>query len=410
VDDTFDIESEDVVRAVFFGLGADGTVGANKNSIKIIGEGTEGEVQGYFVYDSKKSGGITISHLRFGPRPIRAPYLIRQASFVACHQWNFLERYDMLKLAAVGAVFLLNAPGAADRVWDALSADVQDAIIRKKLRVFVVDAARVAKELGLGGRINTIMQSAFFGLSGVLPREEAVAKIKDAIRRSYERKGGEIVKRNVEAVDAALVHVSEIEIPNAVTSRDARPPAVSTAAPDFVRRVTAMIVAGEGDLLPVSAFPPDGTWPTATARWEKRGLAAEIPIWDKTFCIQCNKCAIVCPHAAIRRARERAVRVPVAAVQVPRAPRARLHDPGRPRRLHRLQPVRSGLSRPRQVEPQTEGDQHAAAGRAPRRRAAELRLLSRASRDGQDVDHPRRQEYAVRRASLRVLGGLCGLR
>jgi pyruvate-ferredoxin/flavodoxin oxidoreductase len=300
VDDTFDIESEDVVRAVFFGLGADGTVGANKNSIKIIGEGTEGEVQGYFVYDSKKSGGITISHLRFGPRPIRAPYLIRQASFVACHQWNFLERYDMLKLAAVGAVFLLNAPGAADRVWDALSADVQDAIIRKKLRVFVVDAARVAKELGLGGRINTIMQSAFFGLSGVLPREEAVAKIKDAIRRSYERKGGEIVKRNVEAVDAALVHVSEIEIPNAVTSRDARPPAVSTAAPDFVRRVTAMIVAGEGDLLPVSAFPPDGTWPTATARWEKRGLAAEIPIWDKTFCIQCNKCAIVCPHAAIR--------------------------------------------------------------------------------------------------------------
>jgi pyruvate-ferredoxin/flavodoxin oxidoreductase len=300
VDETFDIESDDVVRAVFFGLGADGTVGANKNSIKIIGEGTEGGVQGYFVYDSKKSGAITISHLRFGPRPIRAPYLIRRASFVACHQWNFLERYDMLKLAAVGAVFLLNAPGAADRVWDELPSDVQDAILRKKLRVFVVDAAQVAKELGLGGRINTIMQSAFFALSGVLPREEAVAKIKDAIRHSYERKGGEIVKRNVEAVDAALDRVSEIEIPQSVTSRSARPPTVPVAAPDFVKRVTAMILAGDGDLLPVSAFPPDGTWPTATAKWEKRSLAAEIPIWDPEFCIQCNKCAIVCPHAAIR--------------------------------------------------------------------------------------------------------------
>jgi pyruvate-ferredoxin/flavodoxin oxidoreductase len=300
VDETFDVESPEVVRAVFYGLGADGTVGANKNSIKIIGEGTDGEVQGYFVYDSKKSGAITISHLRFGPRPIRSPYLIRSASFVACHQWNFLERYDMLQLAEPGAVFLVNAPFSPDKVWDELPGDVQDAIVKKKLRLHVVDAAGVAKELGLGGRINTIMQSAFFALSGVLPREEALAKIKDAIRKSYERKGSEIVKRNVEAVDLALSRVFAIDVPTNATATGARPPMVPAEAPDFVQRVTAMIVAGHGDLLPVSAFPPDGTWPTGTAKWEKRNLAAEIPIWDPTFCIQCNKCAIVCPHAAIR--------------------------------------------------------------------------------------------------------------
>jgi pyruvate-ferredoxin/flavodoxin oxidoreductase len=300
VDESFDIEPKDVVRAVFYGLGADGTVGANKNSIKIIGEGTEGEVQGYFVYDSKKSGAMTISHLRFGPRPLRSPYLIRGASFVACHQWSFLERYDMLALAEPGATFLVNAPFGPDDVWARLPRDVQDAIVRKKLRLHVVDAAGVAKELGLGGRINTIMQSAFFALSGVLPREEAVARIKDAIRHSYEKKGPEIVKRNVEAVDLAVQRVVEIRVPAAVTAGDARPPLLSHEAPEFVQRVTAMIVAGRGDLLPVSAFPPDGTWPTGTAKWEKRNLAAEVPIWDPTFCIQCNKCAIVCPHTAIR--------------------------------------------------------------------------------------------------------------
>ena len=300
VDETFDIETKDVVRAVFYGLGADGTVGANKNSIKIIGEGTEGEVQGYFVYDSKKSGAVTISHLRFGPRPIRAPYLIRQASFVACHQWNFLERYDMLALAEPGGVFLVNAPFAPDAVWDQLPREVQDAIVKKELRLHVVDAAGVAKELGLGGRINTIMQSAFFGLSGVLPRAEALEKMKDAIRHSYERKGPELVKRNVEAVDIAMSRVTEIKVPAKVSATDARLPSVPATAPDFVQRVTAMIVASQGDLLPVSAFPPDGTWPTGTAKWEKRNLAAEIPIWDPAFCIQCNKCVIVCPHAAIR--------------------------------------------------------------------------------------------------------------
>jgi pyruvate-ferredoxin/flavodoxin oxidoreductase len=300
VDETFEIEPPDVVRAVFYGLGADGTVGANKNSIKIIGEGTDAEVQGYFVYDSKKSGAITISHLRFGPRPIRSPYLIRQAGFVACHQWNLLERHDILALAEPGAVFLLNAPYGSDVVWDRLSRDVQDSIVRKKLRFHVIDAARVARDLGLGGRINTIMQSAFFALSNVLPREEAVGKMKDAIRKSYERKGSELVKRNVEAVDLALSHISRVDVPDHASARDARPPVVSPDAPDFVQRITAMIAGGLGDRLPVSAFPPDGTWPTGTARWEKRNLAAEIPIWDPAFCIQCNKCAIVCPHAAIR--------------------------------------------------------------------------------------------------------------
>jgi pyruvate-ferredoxin/flavodoxin oxidoreductase len=300
VDEAFDIEPEDIVRAVFYGLGADGTVGANKNSIKIIGDGTDGEVQGYFVYDSKKSGAITISHLRFGPRPIRAPYLIRRASFVACHQWSLLERQDILALAEERGVFLVNAPYGPDLVWDRLPRDVQDTIASKKLRLYVIDAARVAKELGLGGRINTIMQSAFFALSNVLPREEALAKIKDAIRKSYEKKGSEIVKRNVAAVDLAVSQLSRIDVPEAAVAGNPRPPAVSAAAPDFVKRITAMIVAGQGDRLPVSAFPPDGTWPTGTAKWEKRNLAAEIPIWDPAFCIQCNKCAIVCPHAAIR--------------------------------------------------------------------------------------------------------------
>jgi len=300
VDESFDIEADDVVSAVFYGLGADGTVGANKNSIKIIGEETDGEVQGYFVYDSKKSGAVTISHLRFGPRPIRAPYLVSSARFVACHQWHLLSQYDILALAQPGATFLVNAPYGKDEVWDRLPREVQDAIVAKKLRLYAIDAARVAKDLGLGGRINTIMQSAFFALSNVLPRELALGKIKDAIRKSYARKGSEIVKRNVEAVDLALSQLWPIDVPEKASSRDARPPAVPAEAPDFVQRITAMIVAGHGDRLPVSAFPPDGTWPTGTAKWEKRNLAAEIPIWDPQFCIQCNKCALVCPHAAIR--------------------------------------------------------------------------------------------------------------
>ncbi len=300
VDESFDIEPPDVVRAVFFGLGADGTVGANKNSIKIIGEETSNYAQGYFVYDSKKSGAMTISHLRFGPRPIRSPYLIRQAGFVACHQFVFLEKYDVLEYAQPGAVFLLNAPFPPDRVWDELPLEVQEQIIAKNLRFYVIDGYEVAKATGMGSRVNTIMQTCFFAISGVLPREEAIAKIKETIQKTYGRKGEEVVKRNFAAVDDTLAHLHEVKVPASVTTTRRRPPMVADEAPDFVKKVTAVMMAGKGDLLPVSAFPVDGTYDTATTQWEKRNIALEIPIWDPAVCIQCNKCAMVCPHAAIR--------------------------------------------------------------------------------------------------------------
>ena len=299
-DAAYDIEPDDVVRAVFFGLGSDGTVGANKNSIKIIGEGTDNYAQGYFVYDSKKAGAITISHLRFGPHPIRSTYLIQSAGLVACHQFTLLDQYDVLDYAADGATFLLNAPWGPDELWDQLHRELQQQIIEKKLRVFTIDATRVAQESGMGGRINTVMQTCFFALSGVLPRDQAIEKIKAAIQKTYARKGNEVVRRNWAAVDAALDHLHEVTVPDAVSSDRERPPIVAEESPDFVKRVTAVMMAGKGDLLPVSAFPVDGTWPLATARWEKRNIALEIPIWDPDICIQCNKCALVCPHAAIR--------------------------------------------------------------------------------------------------------------
>ncbi|HYM60839.1 MAG TPA: pyruvate:ferredoxin (flavodoxin) oxidoreductase [Thermoanaerobaculia bacterium] len=299
-DPDWDIEKDDVIRAVFFGLGADGTVGANKNSIKIIGEETDNYVQGYFVYDSKKSGATTVSHLRFGPRPIRSIYLINKASFVACHQFGFLEKLDMLEYAKPGAVFLLNSPYAAAEVWDKMPLEVQESIIEKKLKFWAIDGTKVAREAGMGGRVNTIMQTAFFALSGVLPRDEAIDKIKGSIKKSYERKGEEVVRRNWAAVDTTLSHLEQVAVPAAATSSFRRPPIVRDAAPDFVKKVTAVMLAGKGDLLPVSAFPVDGTWATATTMWEKRNIALEIPIWSKDFCIQCNKCTMVCPHAAIR--------------------------------------------------------------------------------------------------------------
>jgi len=299
-DQDFDIESEDSVRAVFIGLGADGTVGANKNSIKIIGTETDNYAQGYFVYDSKKSGAMTISHLRFGPKIIRSPYLIKRANFVACHQFVFLEKYDILRFAAPGAVFLLNAPYGKDEVWDHLPKEVQEAIIAKKLKFYVIDGYEVARQTGMGSRVNTIMQTCFFAISGVLPRDEAIEKIKGAIKKTYGKKGEEIVKRNFAAVDAALAHMHEVEVPGQVTSEKCRPPIVSDEAPDFVKNVEAVMLAGKGDTLPVSAFPIDGTYPTATTQWEKRNVGLDIPIWSPDLCIQCNKCAIVCPHAAIR--------------------------------------------------------------------------------------------------------------
>ncbi|HUL77824.1 MAG TPA: pyruvate:ferredoxin (flavodoxin) oxidoreductase [Vicinamibacteria bacterium] len=299
VDADFDIESDERVRSVFFGLGADGTVGANKNSIKIIGEETENDAQGYFVYDSKKSGAITISHLRFGPGPIRSSYLIKKASFVACHQFGFLERYDMLEYAAAGGTFLLNAPFPKDEVWKSLPRKVQQEIVEKKLKLYAIDAYEVAEKTGMGGRINSIMQTCFFAISGVLPRQEAIAQIKKAIEKTYGKKGAEVVKRNFASVDATLEHLHEIPV-GPVASTVKMRATVPEAAPEFVKRVQAVIIEGKGDLLPVSAFPVDGTWPTATAQWEKRAIALDIPVWDDKICIQCNKCAFVCPHAAIR--------------------------------------------------------------------------------------------------------------
>jgi pyruvate-ferredoxin/flavodoxin oxidoreductase len=298
-DDAFD-EPSDVTTAVFYGLGADGTVGANKNSIKIIGEETDLHVQGYFVYDSKKSGATTVSHLRTSPRPIRSAYLITKARFVACHQFEFLERIDVLEPAVDGAVFLLNAPFAADEVWARLPREVQQQLIDKRIRFYTIDASAVARQAGMGGRINTIMQTCFFAISGVLPRDEAIAQIKHAIEKTYSRRGAEVVKRNFDAVDATLAHLHEVSVPSGVNATHGRPPLVSPLAPDFVQRMTSVLLAGKGDLLPVSAFPVDGTWPVGTAKWEKRNLALEIPVWDPPICIQCNQCVLVCPHAAIR--------------------------------------------------------------------------------------------------------------
>jgi pyruvate-ferredoxin/flavodoxin oxidoreductase len=299
-DSTFSTEAPDTVRAVFYGLGADGTVGANKNSIKIIGEETSVHAQGYFVYDSKKSGSVTVSHLRFGPRPIRATYLIERPTFVACHQFAFLERLDVLRGVEPGAVFLLNSPYGRDEVWDHLPRSVQETIIARRLSTFVIDAARVARDAGVGGRINTIMQTCFFAISGVLPRDEAMAAIKRSIEETYGRRGDGVVAKNFAAVDAALAHLHELAIPGQPTAVSDLRPAVPAEAPPFVREVAAQMIAGRGDRLPVSALPADGTYPTGTARWEKRDIALEIPAWDETLCIQCGKCVLVCPHAVIR--------------------------------------------------------------------------------------------------------------
>ena len=293
-------ECPGLVSCMFWGLGADGTVGANKNSIKIIGEETDNNAQGYFVYDSKKSGSVTVSHLRFGPRPIRRPYLLRQAEFVACHSFTFLERYDMLQYARPGGVFLLNSPFPHDQTWDRLPRPVQQQLIDKKLRFYVIDAYDVANKTGMGARVNTIMQTCFFAISGVLPRDEAIARIKDAVKKTYGGKGEEIVRRNWAAIDQTLEHLHEIKLPATATSRVPIPLPVSDQAPEFVRGVLGEMIAYRGDDIPTSALPCDGTYPTDTARWEKRNIALEIPVWDAEVCIQCGKCALVCPHAAIR--------------------------------------------------------------------------------------------------------------
>lgn len=299
-DPEFSTDSPDRTRAVFYGLGADGTVSANKNSIKIIGEGTDNYAQGYFVYDSRKAGSLTISHLRFGPEPIHSTYLVNKANFVACHQFPFLERFDVLRAAEPGAIFLLNSPYGHEEIWEHLPRKVQRSIIEKKLRFFVIDAYKIAKDVGLGGRINTIMQTCFFALSNVLPPEEAIESIKKFIKKAYGKRGEAVVKMNFAAVDAALDHLHEVKVPEKVTSNLDMHPPVPEEAPEFAKKVTARMIAGEGDSLPVSAMPVDGTFPSGTTQWEKRNIALEIPQWDPEVCIQCGRCVLVCPHAVIR--------------------------------------------------------------------------------------------------------------
>ena len=295
-----DLEDRDLTQALFFALGADGTVGANKNSIKIIGENTQLHAQGYFVYDSKKSGSQTVSHLRFGKNPIRAPYLIREADFIACHKFNFVQKVDMLQYAKPGGTFLLNSPYGPDEIWEKLPHPVQAAILDKKLHFYVIDASKVAEEVDMGNRINTIMQVCFFALSGVLPRQDAIAEIKHAIEKTYSKKGADVVQQNFKAVDATLLHLHEVtEMPEA-GSQSEFPEIVSSAAPQFVREVTAMMMDGRGDELPVSAMPIDGTYPSGTTKWEKRNISDLIPIWEPDLCIQCGNCSFVCPHSVIR--------------------------------------------------------------------------------------------------------------
>jgi len=299
-DQSFSTEPDDQVRAVFWGLGADGTVSANKNSIKIIGEETPNYAQGYFVYDSKKSGAMTVSHLRFGPRPIKSTYLIQRANFIAVHQFSFFSQYDVLQAAVAGATLLINSPYEESDLWHNLPTAVQKVIIDKRLKVYAIDASRVARESQLGNRINTIMQTCFFALSGVLSRDEAIIKIKEFIRKTYGKRGEPVVRQNFAAVDAALAHLHEIAVAENATSTVALKSKISAAAPDFVRNVTAEMIAGRGDQLPVSAFPEDGTYPVGTTRWEKRNIAQDVPVWEPDLCIECGKCVMVCPHSTIR--------------------------------------------------------------------------------------------------------------
>ena len=297
-DPSFSTEPDDQIRAMFWGLGADGTVSANKNSIKIIGEETPNYAQGYFVYDSKKAGAMTVSHLRFGPRPIKSTYLIQRSNFIAVHQFSFFSQYDVLQAAVASATLLINSP--YEEVWNHLPAAVQRTIINKRLKVYAIDASGVARKSQLGNRINTIMQTCFFALSGVLPRDEAIAKIKEFIRKTYGKRGEPVVRQNFAAVDAALAHLHEIAVPETSSGAIEITDKVPVDAPEFVRKVTAEMIAGRGDLLPVSAFPEDGTYPVGTSRWEKRNIAQDVPVWEPDLCIECGKCVMVCPHSTIR--------------------------------------------------------------------------------------------------------------
>lgn len=299
-DKTFSLEKQHLFRGVFFGLGADGTVSANKNSIKIIGDTTDNHVQGYFVYDSKKSGSLTVSHLRFGKNPIRSTYLVDSANFIACHQFNFINKYDVLKTAEQGATFLLNTPYEKEEVWSKLPKHIQEEIIDKKIKFYVINASKVARDAGMGSRVNTILQTCFFAISGILIKEEAIKRIKEAIQKTYSAKGEKVVLKNFEAVDKAIENLHQIDYSKYAAGNIESEKMVSDNAPDFVKNVLAKIMSFEGDELPVSAFPVDGTYPVATTRWEKRNIADTVPVWDEELCSQCGKCFLICPHAAIR--------------------------------------------------------------------------------------------------------------
>lgn len=299
-DETFSLEDQHLFRGLFFGLGADGTVSANKNTIKIIGEVTDNHVQGYFVYDSKKSGSLTTSHLRFSEQPIQSTYLINSANFIACHHFNYLEKYDILKDAEKGAIFLLNAPFTTDQVWRYLPKKIQEEIIHKQLKFYVINASKVARDTGMGNRINSILQTCFFAISNVIPKEEAIEYIKKGIRKSYGRKGESVVQKNFDAVDQTIANLRLIDYSEYVIGDKQIQPISMDGAPQFVQEVLSKVIAGEGDALPVSAFPADGTFPSGTTKYEKRNIADTVPVWDPSLCSQCGKCFFVCPHAAIR--------------------------------------------------------------------------------------------------------------
>ncbi len=370
------------VQAVFFGLGSDGTVGANKNSAKIIVDATDNFVQGYFVYDSKKSGAMTASHLRFGPEPIHSTYLVSDADFVACHQFGLLNRVDILEVARDGATFLLNSPYGPDEVWDHLPGKVQRQIQDKHIQFWVVDANKVAAEAQLGNRINTVMQPCFFALSGILPADVAVAEIKASVTKAYGKRGHTIVDRNFAAIDSALANLVRVEIPAELSAGGSIGVAVPESAPDFVRHVTSMLMDGKGDLLPVSALPVDGRFPSGTTRYEKRAIAMEMPIWDPDICIDCGKCTIVCPHAVIRMKvftpealAGGSGRLLVKALPLQGSARSPHGHRGRGRRLHRLWGLRRRLPGEVQDRGQAQVHKHGACARSPRPVAGSLGLL-----------------------------------
>ena len=389
-DPDFSTEADDVVRAVFFGLGSDGTVSANRNSVKIVGENTPLSAQGYFVYDSRKAGSVTTSHLRFSPRPIKGSYLVHKANFVACHQFHFLERIDVLSMAVPGATFLLNSPFGPDEVWDHLRPKSRSRSSRKKLKFYVVDAYRVARDAQMGVRINTVMQTCFFKLANVLPPDEAIAQIKNGIKKTYGKKGGDkIVEQNNAAVDGALAALSEVKYPAQVTSKLHWSRRCPTNAPPFVKDVLGMMIANRGDDLPVSAMPVDGTFPTGTTQYEKRSIAQDIPVWDPKICIQCGLCSLGCPHATIRMKvydpallAKRPGRLPVGGLEGQGVSRLEVDPPGLPRRLHGLRPVRRRMPGAGQGGGQAQGHRHGAEDEAPGAGAEEPRLLPH---------HPRRR-------------------